>query len=285
MRCPRPGREASSSCGVAAGGPGGRGAMWCWLRESRGERPPARADRRPRRRGGAGGVRGGRVGGPGRARRGARRRRGLPAGQDVRRRAHARVRFTSCSGSGSRTGCEPTRSTRDYGRTASVRRCSSPGRAALCRSGGVPWPGPSSTTTCARSRSRPEPPPSTEPVRSTSDVTASGSRRSCSSGTASWSRSAAGGSSSPTACAPRWASCSAVSGTARPSTESPAGATSSRRHADDPWISSHLELRGEDGEILSGYGWIFPLGDGRVNLGVGTLATAQEAGRPGDQDR
>jgi geranylgeranyl reductase family protein len=45
--------------------------------------------------------------------------------------------------------------------------------------------------------------------------------------------------------------------------------------SDDPWISSHLELRGEGGEILSGYGWIFPLGDGSVNLGVGTLATAR----------
>ena len=47
--------------------------------------------------------------------------------------------------------------------------------------------------------------------------------------------------------------------------------------SDDPWISSHLELRGEDGEILSGYGWIFPLGTGEVNIGVGTLATAQAA--------
>jgi geranylgeranyl reductase family protein len=45
--------------------------------------------------------------------------------------------------------------------------------------------------------------------------------------------------------------------------------------SDDPWISSHLELRGEEGEILSGYGWIFPLGTGEVNLGVGTLATAK----------
>jgi len=43
--------------------------------------------------------------------------------------------------------------------------------------------------------------------------------------------------------------------------------------SDDPWISSHLELRGTDGEILSGYGWVFPLGDGEVNVGVGTLAT------------
>jgi geranylgeranyl reductase family protein len=45
--------------------------------------------------------------------------------------------------------------------------------------------------------------------------------------------------------------------------------------SDDPWISSHLELRGADDEILSGYGWIFPLGDGSVNIGVGTLATAR----------
>src|SRR4051794_11461294 len=49
--------------------------------------------------------------------------------------------------------------------------------------------------------------------------------------------------------------------------------------SDDPWISSHLELRGQDGAILSGYGWIFPLGTGEVNIGVGTLATAK---RPAD---
>jgi len=49
--------------------------------------------------------------------------------------------------------------------------------------------------------------------------------------------------------------------------------------SDDPWISSHLELRGQDGAVLSGYGWIFPLGTGEVNLGVGTLATAK---RPAD---
>ncbi len=42
----------------------------------------------------------------------------------------------------------------------------------------------------------------------------------------------------------------------------------------DPWISSHLELRDDRSEILSGYGWVFPLGDGSVNIGVGTLATA-----------
>ena len=49
--------------------------------------------------------------------------------------------------------------------------------------------------------------------------------------------------------------------------------------SDDPWISSHLELRDEQGQVLSGYGWIFPLGNGEVNVGVGTLATAK---RPAD---
>lgn len=46
----------------------------------------------------------------------------------------------------------------------------------------------------------------------------------------------------------------------------------SARH-DDPWISSHLELRGTENEVLAGYGWVFPLHTGEVNIGVGTLAT------------
>ncbi len=37
--------------------------------------------------------------------------------------------------------------------------------------------------------------------------------------------------------------------------------------SDDPWISSHLELRGEQNEVLSGYGWIFPLGPRRRRRG------------------
>ncbi len=45
--------------------------------------------------------------------------------------------------------------------------------------------------------------------------------------------------------------------------------------SEDEWISSHLELRGAEGELLSGYGWVFPLSNGEVNLGVGTLATAK----------
>lgn len=49
--------------------------------------------------------------------------------------------------------------------------------------------------------------------------------------------------------------------------------------ADEPWITSHLELRSPDGKVLPGYGWIFPLGNGEVNIGVGALATAK---RPSD---
>ncbi|QBX54837.1 geranylgeranyl reductase family protein [Nocardioides seonyuensis] len=45
--------------------------------------------------------------------------------------------------------------------------------------------------------------------------------------------------------------------------------------SDDPWISSHLELRDEHGDMVSGYGWVFPLGNGTVNLGAGTLATSR----------
>ncbi|MEE2031943.1 geranylgeranyl reductase family protein [Rhodococcus sp. CC-R104] len=49
-------------------------------------------------------------------------------------------------------------------------------------------------------------------------------------------------------------------------------ATSTR--SDDPWITSHLELRDDSGTLQPGYGWVFPLGTGEVNIGVGTLATA-----------
>ncbi|MEV8236862.1 geranylgeranyl reductase family protein [Rhodococcus sp. NPDC077669] len=44
--------------------------------------------------------------------------------------------------------------------------------------------------------------------------------------------------------------------------------------SDDEWISSHLELRDGAGTLQPGYGWVFPLNDGDINIGVGTLATA-----------
>ncbi|MEO9326927.1 geranylgeranyl reductase family protein [Gordonia aurantiaca] len=48
--------------------------------------------------------------------------------------------------------------------------------------------------------------------------------------------------------------------------------------ADSSWMGSHLELRGPDGDLLPGYGWVFPLGGaggGLVNVGVGALATSK----------
>ncbi|MGW0183056.1 geranylgeranyl reductase family protein [Nocardia sp. NPDC003345] len=43
--------------------------------------------------------------------------------------------------------------------------------------------------------------------------------------------------------------------------------------SDDQWITSHLELRNADGDLVPGYGWVFPLANGEVNIGVGSLAT------------
>lgn len=48
----------------------------------------------------------------------------------------------------------------------------------------------------------------------------------------------------------------------------------SPRH-DEPWIESHLDIRDKTGAVLPGYGWIFPVGDGRINVGVGLLSTAK----------
>ncbi|MHB1710775.1 MAG: geranylgeranyl reductase family protein [Acidimicrobiales bacterium] len=50
------------------------------------------------------------------------------------------------------------------------------------------------------------------------------------------------------------------------------GYYASPRH-DDPLIASHLDIRDRDGNVVPGYGWVFPLGDGRVNVGVGLLST------------
>jgi len=44
------------------------------------------------------------------------------------------------------------------------------------------------------------------------------------------------------------------------------GYYSSERH-DDPFIESHLDIRDAEGNVVPGYGWIFPMGDGRVNVG------------------
>jgi geranylgeranyl reductase family protein len=46
--------------------------------------------------------------------------------------------------------------------------------------------------------------------------------------------------------------------------------------ADDPWIESALDVRDRNGASLPGYGWVFPLGDGTVNVGIGLLSTFRD---------
>jgi geranylgeranyl reductase family protein len=47
------------------------------------------------------------------------------------------------------------------------------------------------------------------------------------------------------------------------------------RHA-EPWIESALDVKDRQGNPLPGYGWIFPVGDGTVNIGVGLLSTFRD---------
>jgi geranylgeranyl reductase family protein len=44
----------------------------------------------------------------------------------------------------------------------------------------------------------------------------------------------------------------------------------------DPWIESALDVRDRNGSSLPGYGWIFPVGDGTINVGVGLLSTFRD---------
>ena len=44
----------------------------------------------------------------------------------------------------------------------------------------------------------------------------------------------------------------------------------------EPWIESALDVRDRGGNSLPGYGWIFPVGDGTINVGVGLLSTFRD---------
>jgi geranylgeranyl reductase family protein len=48
--------------------------------------------------------------------------------------------------------------------------------------------------------------------------------------------------------------------------------------SNDEWLESHLELWDGD-RLLPGYGWIFPLGDGTVNVGLGILDSSPAFGK------
>ncbi|MDQ2825456.1 MAG: geranylgeranyl reductase family protein [Actinomycetota bacterium] len=44
----------------------------------------------------------------------------------------------------------------------------------------------------------------------------------------------------------------------------------------EPWIESCLDVRDRNGNSLPGYGWIFPVGDGTINVGIGLLSTFRD---------
>jgi geranylgeranyl reductase family protein len=46
--------------------------------------------------------------------------------------------------------------------------------------------------------------------------------------------------------------------------------------SDTPWIESALDIRDRKGASMPGYGWIFPLGDGQINVGIGLLSTFRD---------
>jgi geranylgeranyl reductase family protein len=60
------------------------------------------------------------------------------------------------------------------------------------------------------------------------------------------------------------------------------GYLQSAARTDDDWLESPLELWDgprEQGRLLPGYGWIFGVGDGRVNVGLGVLNTSEAFGK------
>ena len=47
------------------------------------------------------------------------------------------------------------------------------------------------------------------------------------------------------------------------------------RHA-EPWIETHFDIQDRKDQTIPGYGWIFPVGDGTANIGVGLLSTFRD---------
>lgn len=52
----------------------------------------------------------------------------------------------------------------------------------------------------------------------------------------------------------------------------------SPRH-DEDWMEGWLELSSPDGKTLPGYGWVFGVGDGTANVGLGILNSSKEFGK------
>ncbi len=44
-------------------------------------------------------------------------------------------------------------------------------------------------------------------------------------------------------------------------------------NSDDSFLESQLDIRDKEGKSMPGYGWVFPLGDGEINVGVGAVSS------------
>ena len=211
-------------------------------------------------------------------RRRPRRRRRLPPGQDLRRRPDPARDRRAGPARPRRLGARARAPTAACARPASARCCSCPGPAGRC------------PTTAARCRAPSWTPGSGEvalkrgAVRSMEGAQAVDVERDGDRVTRRRVRAdgptpcGAGGWSSPTAPGPRSAGCSAASGTATPPTASPPAATSSPAAATTSGSPRTWSCAARTTSVLSGYGWVFPLDDGEVNIGVGTLATDAPSG-------
>ena len=46
-------------------------------------------------------------------------------------------------------------------------------------------------------------------------------------------------------------------------------------NSDDSYLESQLDIRDREGRAMPGYGWVFPLGDGEINIGAGAISSFQ----------
>jgi geranylgeranyl reductase family protein len=44
-------------------------------------------------------------------------------------------------------------------------------------------------------------------------------------------------------------------------------------NSDDAYLESQLDIRDREGRAMPGYGWVFPLGDGEINIGAGAISS------------
>ncbi len=44
-------------------------------------------------------------------------------------------------------------------------------------------------------------------------------------------------------------------------------------NSDDAYLESQLDIRDREGKSMPGYGWVFPLGDGEINIGAGVVSS------------